>query len=476
MATVDVTAYGACGDGETNNTEILQEAINACGDAGGGVVRIPAGEYLTAPLFLRDNVRVHIESGATVRGVADINSYPGIKGRWEGVEREVYASLFTGHDLQNVSITGRGTIDGRGKVWWATYREDEEEYDLGRDRPYPGQLNYPRPRVINLYDCEDVLIRDVTVTASPSWTIHPVYCKNIQIENVTVRNVESSVNTDGINPDSCKNVHISNCHIDVGDDCITIKSGYDRDGRRVGRACENVVITNCTMYHGHGGVVIGSEMSGDVRNVAISNCVFDGTDRGLRIKTARGRGGVVENVRASTIVMRDIQRSAFTLSMHYHGNPTKPEPITDETPELRNIHYENVTVADCGTVMLAEGLPEMPVTDVSLSNVHVEEARRGIIVSEGNNVLFDNITVNTEIGASALKASSVTNLDIDRLRNSDPDPKTPVLCLMDVDGALIQSCTAYEGTGTFLELTEESSVELSSNLLTRAERESVIVD
>ena len=470
MGTIDVTDRGVSADGAAAATEAIQAAIDDCGDAGGGVVRFPAGEYLTGPLFLRSNVRVHVESGALIRAVEDVDAYPGVEGRWEGVEREVYASLFTGHGLRNVSVTGRGTIDGGGELWWETYRRDEEEHELGRGRPYPGELDYPRPRVVNLYDCENVLVRGVTVRNSPSWTIHPVYCENVAVEGVTVENPESSVNTDGVNPDSCRHVRIANCHIDVGDDCVTIKSGYDEDGREVAEPCENVVVTNCTMQAGHGGVVVGSEMSGDVRNVVVSNCVFDGTDRGVRIKTRRGRGGVVENVRASALVMRDLRYAGFTVSMHYHdgkGDPD-PDPVTEGTPAIRNVHYENVTVDGADTAALIEGLPEMPVTDFSLSNVRVEGARRGVDVSNAEGVFLQDVTVSAA-GTPAVDARSVADLDVDRLRAPDPDPETPVCRFEDVDGALVHSCAAAEGTGTFLELDGCADVELSGNRLGRAE-------
>ena len=475
----DVTEYGASGDGESLDTEAIQAAVDDCSDAGGGVVFFPPGDYLTTPIFLRDDVTVYVGNGATLVGSEEIDAYPSVEGRWEGVERETYASMFTGHGLENVTIAGPGTLDGRGEIWWETFLEDTNAYEdgIGRGRPYPGTLDYPRPRMIYLHDCENVTVRDVTIEDSPAWTIHPTYCENVTVDNVTIRNPEHSENTDGINPDSCRNVRISNCHIDVGDDCITLKSGFDEDGRRVGEPCENIVVTNCTMIHGHGGVVIGSEMSGDVRNVSIANCVFDGTDRGLRIKTTRGRGGVVENIRASTIVMRGINYSAFTMSMRYDGDGPGPEPVTEETPELRNIHYENVTVTESDTAALIEGLAEMPVSDVSLSNVHVGSTDNGLDISYAEDVLLNNVTVDAG-ETPALEANRVTTLEVDRLRDPNPDPDTPVVRFESVDGALVQSCTASEGTGTFLELVgaDNEDVRLSGNLLTKADRERVEVD
>lgn len=220
-----------------------------------------------------------------------------------------------------------------------------------------------RPPFIQFYECNNVLIENVKIVNSPFWTINPAFCDNVTVHGVTIYNPSKDPkgpNTDGINPSSCRNVRISDCFISVGDDCITIKSGRDADGRKYGKACENITITNCVMLSGHGGVVIGSEMSGGVRRVTISNCVFDGTDSGIRLKSSRGRGGVVEELRVDNIVMKNIQRNAFIFDLFY-DKESKVEPVSERTPVFRNIHLSNITGSDIKQIGYIKGIEEMPV-------------------------------------------------------------------------------------------------------------------
>jgi len=292
----NVLDFGAVADGKTVATTAIQKAVDACAAAGGGKLVFPAGHYLTGPIFLKSNVHVEVLAGATVQGSGDFEHCPSIQGRWEGIDRTVYASLFPGHDLENVSITGRGTLDGNGKLWWDAFRKTTAMRrqaglnDRESENPPGSPLKWGRPRMINLYRCKNVWISGLTIVNSPSWNVHPVECQNVNIEGLTITGPENGPNTDGIDPDSCKNVRISNCYISVGDDCIIIKSGYMPVAGRPFAPCEDVVVTNCVFGTGHCGVGVGSETAGGVRNVTISNCVCDGTQRGLRFKTARGRG------------------------------------------------------------------------------------------------------------------------------------------------------------------------------------------
>jgi polygalacturonase len=465
----NIEEFGAIGDGKTLSTKSIQDAIDACSGAGGGMVYVPAGEFLTGPVFLKSNINFHISEGATLLGDTVISRYPWIQGRWEGIERKTYASILTGHDLLNVSITGRGTIDARGRVWWDAFMETRrirEEHGIKErepDNPPEAPLKWPRPRVINLFNCKNVLIRDITIINSPSCTIHPVYCTNVTVDNVTVVNPPDSPNTDGINFDSSNDSKIVNCYIDVGDDCITLKSGYNRDGRRVGIPCENIVISNCVMVHGHGGVVIGSEMSGDVRNVTINNCVFDQTHRGLRIKAARGRGGIVEHIRASNIVMRGIG-TAFTLSMFYQdwkgsltldgfykGSGIKIEDVSEETPIFRNIHFSNISVSDADVVAEIRGLPEMPVQDINFANIEVTSSDEGMMVYQVRGILLDNVVVNSRY-SPALIAREIEDVEIERFTDPDPNSDIPVIQFEEVSNVMIQNCSAKPGTGIFLEM------------------------
>jgi len=490
----NIKDFGAVGDGKTRSTASIQDAVDCCAKAGGGMVYVPSGEFVTGPIFLKSNINFHISEGATLLGDTVMSRYPGIQGRWEGIERKTYASILTGHDLANVSITGKGTIDARGRVWWDAFMETRrvrEKHGIKErepDNPPEAPLKWPRPRVINLFNCKSVLIRDITIKNSPSWTVHPVYCTNVTVDNVTVFNPDDSPNTDGINFDSSKDSKIVNCYIDVGDDCITLKSGYNSDGRRVGVSCENIVIANCVMVHGHGGVVIGSEMSGDIRNIAISNCVFDKTNRGLRFKTVRGRGGVVENIRASNIVMGSIGtaftfsmfyqdwRGALTLDGFYHGDKVKTHSVTEETPVFRNIHFSDISVSDANVVAEIRGLPEMPVQDISFTNINVISSDEGMMIENARCVLFDNVIVNAKY-SPALIARDVEDIEIDRFTDPVPNTDVPLIQFENVNSAVIQSCKAYGGTGTFLEMVKGTTKDIfvKNNRLSKAKNEKKIV-
>jgi polygalacturonase len=232
----DVRDYGAAGDGCTLDTQAIQAAIDACQQQGGGTVTLAAGRYLTGSIFLRDNITLNLEAGAVLLGSEDLADYPIINGRWEGAEQPTYASLITGADLHNIAVVGRGTIDGQGTHWWQRFTSRT--------------LAYPRPRLIAFANCTNVLIEGITAINSPSWTINPVRCENVTIHRVSIINPADSPNTDGINPDSCRMVRISNCYVSVGDDCVTIKAGVETEDADKRAPCENVTITNCTMAHG----------------------------------------------------------------------------------------------------------------------------------------------------------------------------------------------------------------------------------
>lgn len=369
---LDVRDFGAAGDGRASDTKPIQAAIDACSAVGGGTAHFPAGAYMTGALTMRSHVTLHLEAGAILLASEDPADYPVIRSRWEGVEQETYAPLIGGSDLEGIAVVGRGTVDGRGEIWWERFRRS---HDLA--------LHYPRPRLISFADCRNVLIEGVILTRSPSWTINPVRCRNVTIDKVTIFNPPDSPNTDGINPDSCANVHISNCHIDVGDDCIAIKSGTEAEDADRRTPCENVTIANCTMVHGHGGVVIGSEMAGGVHNIVVSNCIFEGTDRGIRIKSRRGRGGVVEDIRVTNVIMVDVL-CPFTVNLHYAcgawGDKAvadrQAHPVTAGTPRVRRIHLSHITAREVKLAAgFVTGLPEMPVEDVSLSDFTISMAR-----------------------------------------------------------------------------------------------------
>lgn len=356
---------------ETATAE-LQSAIDAAVAAGGGRVVVTPGTHLVGSLQLGSHVELHLEAGARLVFVPDPALYPLVDARWEGVRRQVHRPCLWAHGAEGVAITGHGTIDGGGQPWWDAARSGAAGLA-------------PRPTLIGLHECTAVTIRDVRLRNSPSWTVHPLLCSDVTITGVGILNPADSPNTDGINPESSRNVRISDCHIDVGDDCIAIKAGTE--GTHLPGACENITISNCTMVHGHGGVVIGSEMSGDVRNVVISTCVFQGTDRGLRIKTRRGRGGTVEDIRMTNVVMDHVV-CPFEINPFYHCGPDgRGAHVADRsvrevgpgTPTLRRIHVAHVSArnvhAAAGFVF---GLPEQPLSELSLRDVTISFARDAV--------------------------------------------------------------------------------------------------
>lgn len=361
----NVCSRGAQGDGQTLDTQAIQSTINACAEWGGGTVYFPAGRYVTGSLFLRNHTSLYLDAGAVILGSEDPQDYPIIHSRWEGVHQDTHAPLIGGEHLQNITLTGRGTIDGRGAVWWKAKDENT--------------LIYPRPRLISFSDCSNVLIEGITAVNSPSWTINPVHCQNVNIHAVSIINPADSPNTDGIDPDSCRLVRISDCYISVGDDCITIKSGTEHEDPDRYTPCRDITITNCTLERGHGGVVIGSEMSGGVKNVVISNCVFIGTDRGIRIKTRRGRGGTIEDIRVSNLIMDGVL-CPFTMNLYYHigerGNlnvsDKSPHAVNAGTPRVRRIYFSHITAREANYAAgFLYGLAEMPLEDISLSDISI---------------------------------------------------------------------------------------------------------
>lgn len=369
----NIADYGAQRDSGIPATSAIREAIAAASRDGGGTVHIPAGRFESGAVFLESNIELNLSPGAILSFSTDPADYPVVESRWEGVRQQVYASCIYGSDLVNISITGSGTVEGNGGAWWEVFRNRREE------------LEYPRPKLISLDRCARVTIKDVTLQNSPSWTVNPIECSNITVDNVSIVNPADSPNTDGINPESCSGVRISNCSIDVGDDCIAIKAGTEDTAERI--PCENITITGCTMAHGHGAVVLGSEMSGDIRNVVISNCIFKQTDRGIRMKSRRGRGGMIEDIRISNIVM-DHVLCPFTMNLYYFCGPRgkekyvwdkNPYPVTAETPCFRRIHFANITARNVHAAAgFLYGLAEQYVAEVTFSNVDISLAEHAV--------------------------------------------------------------------------------------------------
>lgn len=416
---IDMRQAGANPSGEKLNTGLINKTIEELNANGGGTLFFPAGKYLTGAIKLKSNITIELEAGALLLFSDDFEDYlPFVEMRYEGILMKSFSPLIYASDAENITIKGEGKIDGQGKKWWDEFYRVIVDLkangmrDLNKYQPMWDKANdvkalyaetnedyintlkrrFFRPPFIQPIRCKNFRIEGITIVNSPFWTVNPEFCENVTIDRVTINNPPSP-NTDGINPESCKYVHISNCHISVGDDCITLKSGRDLQGRKLNAPNENITITNCTMLSGHGGVVIGSEMSGGVKKVVISNCVFDGTDRGIRIKSTRGRGGVVEDIQITNIVMKNIKQEAIIMDMLYSKMPA--EPLSERTPIFRNINISNMTASNVQIPIKIRGLEESPITDISLTNINIE-AKEKCLFQNCKRVRMNNVYVNGE--------------------------------------------------------------------------------
>lgn len=456
--TFNVVAYGAKPDGQTLNTKSINEAIIACSKKGGGVVLIPGGVWLTGPVVLQNNVNLHISRSAILFFTDDFNQYPLVRGNYEGKPQMRNLSPVSGSNLTNIAITGNGVIDGNGDVWRMVKKDalTEPEWKakvasgglLSEDgktwypsaktkkahaMKEPGNItadktpqfydevkDFLRPTLLNLTSCKKVLIEGVTFQNSPAWGLHLLMSEDLTLKNVTVKNPDYAQNGDGLDIESCKNVLIDGCTFDVGDDGICIKSGKDEEGRKRGIATENVVIKNSFVYKGHGGFVIGSEMSGGARNIFISDCSFMGTDKGLRFKTARGRGGVVENIYIKNIYMKDIVDEAIYFDMYYFTKPpAKGEKVvapvvSAETPQFQNFYISNVVCNGAKKGIFMRGLPEMSIKNISISDVQLK-TEKAIEIIEAENIDLRNINAISSHTKPVVYVESSKNVRLDGL-------------------------------------------------------------
>lgn len=419
---VSLLNYGAKGDGITLCTEAFRSAIADLEKKGGGKLTVPQGVWFTGPIELKSNINLHLEKGAIILFSPDPDLYPLVNNVFEGLDTRRCQSPISGTGLTNVAITGQGVIDGNGQYWrplkrekvtaaywkeatsnggafirdgfWIPTEGAKKGYMMADMNVPTGNLSeaewdsikvFLRPVMVNIVSSKNVWLNGVIFQNSPAWNVHPLMCENVLIEDVEIRNPSFAQNGDGLDLESCKNSLVVNSRFDVGDDGICIKSGKDADGRRRNRPCENVIVDGCTVFKGHGGFVVGSEMSGGVRNVSVSNCQFLGTDVGLRFKSKRGRGGVVENIWVKNVSMFDIPTEAVIFNLYYGGMSAaeaqaagknkaeviKPEPVTEETPCFRNIYIEDVVCRNANRAMFFNGLPEMPVENINLKNIDI---------------------------------------------------------------------------------------------------------
>jgi len=415
---VKVTDFGALPDGKTLNTEAIAKAIKALAEKGGGRLVFPAGSWLTGPIGLKSKIELHLAEGALVQFTSDLSQYPDRELDIKGRKRAVATSPIYGENLENIAITGRGVMDGAGDAWRPVKKSKMTEGQWKRllasggvVQPGKDDIWWPseearkdrRPVLLKLVNCRKLLLEGVTFQNSPSWNLNPTLCEDVTIRNVTVRNPWYSQNGDGLDLENCRNAIVRNSRFDVGDDAICLKSGANEEGRRIGVPTENVLIEDCVVYHGHGGVTIGSEMSAGVRNVRVNNCLFMGTDLGLRFKSTRGRGGVVEKIYISNVRMTGIATDAIGFNMYYGGQaPTeagdgtaaesKPVPVGEGTPQFRDIYIRDVICRGAKQAVALQGLPEMPIRGIHLRNVSIT-AQRGVALMDAQDITLDNVEI-----------------------------------------------------------------------------------
>lgn len=461
---VSITEFGARNGGQVLCTQAFADAIEAVSKKGGGKVIVPRGIWLTGPIVLKSNIELFTESGAVVVFSTDKSLYPLVETNFEGFNTWRCESPIKGRNLENIAITGHGVFDGSGEAWRAVKKEKLTQSQWTKLVAsggivsangkiwYPSQqfmegekvaeMNVPRklktkaefeqvkdflrPVMVSLIGCKKVLIDGPTFQNSPAWCIHPLQCQDFTMRNTTVRNPWYSQNGDGIDIESCKNSMIHDCNFDVGDDAICIKSGKDKEGRDRGMPNENLVVKNCVVFHGHGGVTVGSEMSGGVRNLHVSNCTFIGTDVGLRFKSNRGRGGVVENIYISNIEMINIPTQAISFNLYYSGRSASEDleagengtvekllPVTEETPQFKNISIHDVTCKGAYQGIFLQGLPEMNLDNIRLENILIE-SDYGMICTDTQHVKIRNLTLITQRNP-AIDLKNCNNVQFDGL-------------------------------------------------------------
>ncbi len=457
--TVYLTDFGAVGDGYTLNTEAFAEAIEELSDKGGGHLIVPQGIWLTGPITLKDNIDLHVTPNAVILFSTDRDLYPIIETVFEGLDTKRCLAPLNADGAKNISVTGGGTIDGQGDDWRMVKKEKmlasqwrdkllsggftnprrdvwypdstslrgsiisdafNVPQGLTTDEEWESVKSYLRPVLLEFRECDTVLLEDCLFQNSPCWNIHPLMCKNVIINNITIRNPEYAQNSDGIDIDSCENVLMMGCSLDVGDDAICVKSGKNEDGRRRARPCQNLIIFNCKVFHGHGGFVVGSEMSGDVRNVIVRNCSFLGTDVGLRFKSCRGRGGVVENIYIDDIMMTNIPTEPLLFDLNYGGKSALEEdqdeeaspydidfvPADETTPEFRDIYVKNIVCKGAARAMYFNGIPEKYISNINIEDFKVY-SHLGADLRYANGIKLKNVEVCQDSGPAYLFANCV---------------------------------------------------------------------
>lgn len=394
-----ITDYGAVGDGQTDCSEAIKKAIEECSASGGGRVVVPEGSFLTGPIHLLSNVNFHVTKGATVLFVQDTKRYlPQVFTRFESIELMNYSPFIYAYEKENIAITGEGTLDGQAdeEHWWFWKKQQQANDRLKEmaknnvpvsERIF-GEGDFLRPNFVQPYKCKNVLIEGITLRNSPMWVLNPVLCVNVIVRDVKV--ISHGPNNDGCDPESSKDVLIENCYFDTGDDCIAIKSGRDHDGRRVNVSSENIIIRGCVMKDGHGGVVIGSEVSGNVKNVFAEDCEMSSPnlERALRIKSNSNRGGTVENIYMRNVTIGDVSDAVVRINMFYAGE------TGDNHPVVRNVMVQNVTSKKSVYGLRFEGEEDYPVENIIIENCAFENVEKDNIIKGVKNLTLNDVKVN----------------------------------------------------------------------------------
>jgi len=414
-----ITRFGAKGNGKTDCTGAFHKAIAVCTAVGGGRVVVPEGEFLTGPIHLKSNVNLHVVKGGTIKFKRDPQSYlPAVFTRWEGMELMNYSPFIYAFEQTNIAITGEGVIDGNADCehWWpwkgrpqCGWKKGDPEQTKARGMLYEyvakgtpvsqrvfGEGGYLRPQFIQPYRCKNVLIEGVTLRNSPMWQIHPVLSTNVTVRRVRIEreaNVssQSGPNCDGCDPESCTDVLIEDCYFATGDDCIAIKAGRNDDGRRIAMPSQNIVIRGCQMQDGHGGITVGSEISGGVRNVFGLNCQMNSPrlDHGLRFKNNAMRGGLLENMFFRDITVGEVAHAAITVDFNYEEGANGKY-----TPVLRNLQVENLNSGKSRYPMDLQGFPNAPITNVQLANCTFDNTAEPSILKNVQGLELRNVRVN----------------------------------------------------------------------------------
>lgn len=415
--TFNILQYGAKADGYTDNTDVIRKTILECSKKGGGIVLVPKGKYLSRAIHLENNVNLHLEEGAEILFSTNPKDYyPLVHTSFEGTECMNYSPLIYAYQKKNVAITGKGILNGQASKdnWWPWCASPSYGWQKGtpsqadplnrfrlvemaennipvEERIF-GEGHYLRPNFVEFFECTNILIKDLTIVNAPFWVIHPIKTKNIIVDGVTVNS--HGPNNDGCDPEYSKNVIIKNCTFNTGDDCIAIKAGRDADGRRVAMKSENIIVQNCTMFDGHGGVTIGSEISGGVSNVYVENCIMSSPnlDIAIRLKTNSRRGALIENFYVRNIEIGQVKEAVLKADMFYnvHGNQTG-----NFIPRIENIYLENVKVKNGGKyAILAKGYKESPVKNITFKNVTIEKVNLPYLIENVENLKLIETNIN----------------------------------------------------------------------------------